>query len=44
MKTFNFILHVGACVLFAISPIIEMPYEFAIFVELLAIYNNTKYK
>lgn len=44
MKTFNFILHLSACVLFVFAAKKMLPYEVAIMVELFAIYNNTQYK
>lgn len=44
MKTFNFILHISAFVLFTFAVRNIVPYEFAIMIELFAIFNNTQYK
>lgn len=44
MKTFNFILHISAFVLFTFAARNIIPYEFAIMIELFAIFNNTQYK
>ena len=44
MKTFNFILHLSAFVLFTFDVRNVIPYEFAIMTELFAIFNNTQYK
>lgn len=44
MKTFNFILHLSAFVLFIFAARNIVPYEVPIMIELFAIFNNTQYK